>query len=107
MTDKQIAAFAREYAEEKAQSDREQGFPESFIKDMAEFNEKEMKSVLEFLLLRYALVEKDEIKAKYKRVEELLNAGIKENNMLVAAPMSTYLHVLRLTFPEIAKEVEG
>lgn len=40
----QITALAREYAEEKARADREQGFSEPFINDMFEFYKKDMKS---------------------------------------------------------------
>ena len=54
----EITALAREYAEEKARADREQGFPEPFINDMFEFYKKDMKSALDFLLRRFCLVEK-------------------------------------------------
>lgn len=70
MTPEEITALAREYAEEKAQSDREQGFPESFIKDMLEYNEKEFKSVLEFLLRRFCLVEKEAVRKEYESVKD-------------------------------------
>lgn len=58
MNQDQITALAREYAEEQGKLDREQGFPEFFIKDMLVFNEKGFKSVLEFLLRHFYLVEK-------------------------------------------------
>lgn len=59
----EITALAREYAEEKARADREQGFPETFINDMFEFYKKDMKSALDFLLRRFCLVEKSKATA--------------------------------------------
>lgn len=101
----QITALAREYAEEQGKLDREQGFPESFIKDMLEFNEKEFKSVLEFLLRRFCLVEKEQLK-------RVMSLHIEKSDENVKGGKAWFFHkgsanTLRYLFPEIAKEVEG
>lgn len=105
MKPEEITVLAREYAEEKAQSDREQGFPESFIKDMAEFNEKEMKSVLEFLFHRYCLVEKSKLEEEYH--EAKFTCGDVDPWSETFATRLAKKSMLERLFPNLGKEVES
>lgn len=113
MNDDQITAVAREYAEEQGKCDRERGFPESFIKDMLEFNEKDMKSALDFLLRRFCLVEKEKA-TKLCRLtlkhEDSVDYGLIDGlTDVVCDIFSEQYHQVAdgLDNPEIAKEVEG
>lgn len=113
MNDDQITALAREYAEEQGKRDREQGFPESFIKDMLEFNERDMKSALDFLLRRFCLVEKEKA-TKLCRLtlkhEDSVDYGLIDGlTDIVCDIFSEQYHQVAegLDNPEIAKEVEG
>lgn len=101
----QITALAREYAEEQGKLDREQGFPESFIKDMLEFNEKEFKSAIEFLLRRFCLVEKENIK-KYFQSRNYIFTHQDKYEVYIVRESEVEMKLLRCLFPEIAKEVE-
>lgn len=106
MNNDQITALAREYAEEQGKGDRELGFPEFFIKDMLEFNEKEMKSALDFLLRRYCLVEKKQVFEVYKSAKHNSKMAHRERLYTMLAVTSARKALLESLFPEIAKEVE-
>lgn len=112
MNDKQITAVAREYAEEQGKADRELGFPESFIKDMLEFNEKGMKSALDFLLRRFCLVEKEKATKLCHLTlehEDSVDYGLIDGlTDVVGDIFSEQYHQVAegLDNPEIAKEVE-
>lgn len=101
MKESEITTLAREYAEERGKLDREQGFPESFIKDMLEFNEKEFKSVLEFLLRRYCLVEKSKIKEVWSMITDVY---LDHGHITYDGARYLFNEVL---FPDLGKEVEG
>lgn len=96
MKKEEITSLAREYAEEEGKHDIQQGFGEAFAKDMLEFNEKEFKSVLEFLLRRYFLVEKERVKDEYEKAKMDMVSKYHQGSMVV----------LQVLFPEIGKEVE-
>lgn len=102
MTDRQITSLAREYAEEKANAEREQGFPVSFIRDMAEHNEKEMKSAIGFLLRRYYLVEK----SKVENIREGILVQLNPKNFGYSAYNQGRKELLESLFPDLGKEVE-
>lgn len=106
MNDDQITALAREYAEGQGKHAREHGFPESFIKDMLEFNEKDFKSVLEFLLRRYCLVEKKQVIEEYKSAKHDSKMVHRGRLYTMLAVVNARKALLESLFPEIAKEVE-
>ena len=103
----QITALARGYAEEQGRHDRELGFPECFIKDMLEFNEKDFKSVLEFLLRRFCLVEKSKVIEEYKSAKHDSKMAHRERLYTMLTVASARKAFLESLFPEIAKEVKG
>ena len=102
MNDTEITAIAREYAEEEGKHDIEQGFGEAFAKDMLEFNEKEFKSVLEFLLRRYALVEKEKVRRQFEYAKGLLDDQDYNKQCIGVGSRG----ILNRLFPEIEKEVK-
>lgn len=91
MTDDQITAFAREYAE---------------FTDTAEVNKKYISAIcenfLKYTLRRYCIVEKSKLKTKHKEALAALESNDNED-----VKWGTYrLSLLKSLFPEIAKEVE-
>lgn len=72
---------------------------------MAEFNEKEMKSVLEFLLHRYCLVEKSKLEEEYH--EAKFTCGNVDPCSDTFVSSLAQKSVLERLFPEIGKEAEG
>lgn len=104
MTQDQITALAREYAEEKGKEmERKQSLPNSLIREVMEMDAKEQTSFLQWLLRRYALVEKDKLKEEYKKVCESVNRHSTTTGCLFFVGQKQTLESL---FPEIAKEVE-
>lgn len=104
MDNDQITALAREYAEEATKdipSDNDiKSLRESAIKLNAEIMEKHLR----WLLRRYCLVEKEQL----KRVMAL---HIEKSDETVKGGKAWFFHkgsanTLRYLFPEIAKEVE-
>lgn len=105
MKSEEITTLAREYAEEEGKHDIQQGFGEAFAKDMLEFNEKEFKSVLEFLLRRYFLVEKSKVEQFFQSRQNILVNQDKYDRYIVDEA-SAEKRLMLCLFPEIAKEVE-
>lgn len=104
MTDDQITALAREYAEEATKdipSDNDiKSLRESAIKLNAEIMEKHLR----WLLRRYCLVEKEQLK-------RVMSLHIEKSDETVKGGKAWFFHkgsanTLRYLFPEIAKEVE-
>ncbi len=91
MTQEEITAIAREYAEERASM--MQGSLTTKI---------QAELVIRFLLRRYALVEKSKVETKYK--ESL--AALESNNHEDIKWGIYRLSLLDHLFPEIAKEVK-
>lgn len=112
MSDTEITALAREYAEESAQEAGVEFDPQ----DCACINcVIETKDVIKFLLRRFCLVEKSKVEQMYKEAAE----GKCELEKM--RPQNTYaknsiamrigvnfgcVHTLKSLFPEIGKEVE-
>lgn len=109
MDGEEITALAREYAEEQGKLDREQGFSEFFIKDMLVFNEKEFKSVLEFLLRHFYLVEKSKA-TKLCRLtlghSDSVDYGLIDSLTDIVCDIFSEQYQQVADSPEIAKEME-
>lgn len=105
MTDEQITAIAREYAEEMIKGTTSEELPNCLKNSMMTMNTEYIAEVFRWLLQRYCLVEKS------KLVEEYHEAKFACGNVdPCSETWATYLaqkSVLERLFPEIAKEVEG
>lgn len=92
MNEDQITALAREYAEEIYKGDTD------FI--------DECEQVIDWLLRRYCLVEKNKVEEKYKRskyyFEHTANSNPTQKQYFWGR-----ICAIEVLFPEIAKEVEG
>lgn len=93
MTDQEITALAREYAEEKCGNKTES--PMYFG-----LAEGEMEEKLRWLSRRYCLVEKDKAREVYAEQTFRYDPDRDLASIVVE-------HVLNRLFPEIAKEAEG
>lgn len=96
MTDDQLTALAREYAE---QTD---GSPE----DMA-YRKAIAENAFRFLSRRYSLVEKRYVKEAHKFVRSIIIDGYKSKSSCMIEVGKAYKALLEYLFPEIGKEVEG
>lgn len=95
MTQEEITALAREYAEEKAS-----------IMQGSLGTKIQAELVIRFLLRRYCLVEKGKVAEEYKRAIETNRNG-KETGVHSLCTMGSARKVLlESLFPEIAKEVQ-
>lgn len=99
MTDIEITALAREYAEEMCAH-----MEDDFIKDEAvRDNELAFQMAVEHLSRRFYLVEKSRAKTKYKEALAALESNDNED-----VKWGTYrLSLLDSLFPEIAKKGES
>lgn len=95
MSEEEITALAREYAEECC--------PKSDYKEDIEWRKEDIKhetscteTFLTWLLRRYALVEKSKVKDEYEKAKMDMVSKYHQGSMVV----------LQVLFPEIAKEVE-
>lgn len=107
ITDDQITALAREYGKYVANSlDYDMSYdPELQHKLVVKGHSEAAQSVLEWLLRRYCLVEKEQLK-------RVMSLHIEKSDETVKGGKAWFFHkgsanTLRYLFPEIAKEVEG
>lgn len=92
LTDTEITALAREYAEERAS-----------IMQGSLGTKIQAELVIRFLLRRYCLVEKGKLEAKHKEVLAALESNDNED-----VKWGTYrLSLLDHLFPDLGKEVES
>lgn len=98
MTNEQITALAREYAEYKQRTD-------AFKCSNKEFDVSDFEAVFHFLLRRFCLVEKSKVEEEYRA----------ENKTLSKVPPLSIIGciiygqtiVLESLFPDLRKEVEN
>lgn len=113
MTEEQITAIAREYAEE-IHTDTSAPFKDDVVCEEIENTE----SFLRFILQRYCLVEKSKLQSIIEALNEMVhyynrqaksccNNQMREVSEKCAAVMQGKVELLESLFPEIAKEVEG
>ena len=108
LTDRQITAIAREYAE-AIRKDSLSFFPRPLPDSMevlVQKDQKEAEKLIHFLLQRYCLVEKNRLIEEYKSA----TANFNNASDPVIPTMDYYLGIMKFIeslFPEIAKGVEG
>lgn len=106
MTDREITALAREYAEEKGRKmEMEQNLPNCLIKEVMEMDAQELTNFLQWLLRRFCLVEKDKVREAYKDAQKDQHNSERDFALTLAGRNRSA--VLIDIFPEIGKEVEG
>lgn len=99
MTNEQIIALAREYAEEMCAH-----MEDDFIKDEAiRDNESAFMMVVERLSRRFCLVEKSKVEEEYTKTCDSVNKHSATTGCLFFVGQKQTIEFL---FPEIAKEVE-
>lgn len=108
MTDQEITAIAREYAEEKANSISFTAYADpEFKKELyTKRYANEAKEAIEFLLRRYCLVEKEAVREEYCKATAHVAEAIKSKNPLSESCGKGKRLAIQSLFPEIAKEVE-
>lgn len=113
MTDTEITALAREYAEEIYPHEEGEDLGQmSFLRNNAI---KHISSTLKMLLRRFYLVEKSEVEQMYKEAAEgkcelekmqPQNTYAKNSILMKVGMNAGCAYTLKHLFPEIAKEVE-
>ncbi len=103
MNNDQITALAREYAEEGAE---EVGLPNCLQNETLGLVATETECVIKWLLRRFALVEKENIKRYFQSRNYILTHQDKYE-VYIVRESEVEMKLLRCLFPEIAKEVEG
>lgn len=103
MTDTEISAVAREYAEEIAQEVAVKFNPKDWACSHCEI---EAQAVIKFLLRHYCLVEKSKIRQIYQAKQHIL-ANQDIFGMTGATEAAAQKRLILCLFPEIGKEVEG
>lgn len=106
MTDTEITALAREYAEEATKADASDpnlsATDLNGIKhDVAEYAEE----VIRFLLRRYVLVEKSKVEEEYHEAN-ICRTHVERYGAQWGA-LTAKMALMERLFPEITKEVEG
>ena len=106
MTDDQITALAREYAEEVYRNVHKEMevLPSCLSNEAINMFAEDMESKLKWLLRRYCLVEKSKVKEVYKNTKSYKSEL--ESFSRQSDCCSVKLRLLESLFPEIAKEVE-
>lgn len=103
MTNDQIAALAREYAEECIDP---QGFSKETYEELVEEKAENVAYVLRWIRDRYCLVEKSKVREAYLEARATTKEGYKAKLGGMIAVGSANKALLESLFPEIAKEVE-
>lgn len=107
MTSEEIAALAREYAEEIVQdTDSYPELPISLLNEMRKEVAEDFEEKIRFLFRRYCLVEKSKVNTEYKNVAEAVDAKRKWNLTLSEDKLAK-ADLLFDLFPDLRKEVEG
>lgn len=115
MKSEEITALAREYAEEMNPASQLNDYPEAkMIADMmrkalSEVTAEQIKDFegfLRFLLRRYCLVEKENIK-KYFQSRNYILTHQDKYEVYIVRESEVEMKLLRCLFPEIGKEVES
>lgn len=103
MKPEQIATLAREYAEEIIQdTDSNPELPVCLLNEMRKEVAEDFEDKLHFLIRRYCLVEKEDVRAAYQQaMEQGKHAHVK-----CQVESRAQLRLLESIFPDIAKEVE-
>lgn len=103
MDEKEIAALAREYAEEMIKGRPSEELPNCLKNSMLKLNTEYVSEIFQWLTRRYCLVEKSKVKEEYKKACESVNKHSATTGCLFFVGNKQTIESL---FPEIAKEVE-
>lgn len=106
MTNEEIAALARELAEELYNDDRAYNSILWWGEEPKERKAEELEHTLRFLLRRYCLVEKEAVRKEYRKATAHVAEAIKSKNSLSESCGKGRRFAIHFLFPEIAKEVE-
>lgn len=115
MTDTEITALSREYAEEISPVRQLEDHPTAKMiadimrKALSEATAEQIKNFegfLRFLLRQYYIVEKEAVRKEYGRALETNQKGIEASSHVLCAIGCAQRALLESLFPEIAKEVE-
>ena len=106
MNEQEIAALAREYAEWVTNVPKAEELPNCLLNEANKLIADEAERMLQWLLRRYALVEKENIK-KYFQSRNYILTHQDKYEVYIVRESEVEMKLLRCLFPEIAKEVEG
>lgn len=105
MSEEEITALAREYAEEIIKGKPSEELPNCLKNSMLTMNTECVAEIFRWLMRRYCLVEKSKVEEEYK--EAKFTCGNVDPCSDTFAASLAQKSVLERLFPEIGKEVEG
>lgn len=105
MTDPEITALAREYAEEEAKGTAVESLPDGFKENVIQRNADHFEKHLRWLTRRLCLVEKERVKYEYH--EAKFTCGNVDPCSDTFVSSLAQKSVLERLFPEIAKEINN
>lgn len=106
MTDTEITALAREYAEEKGKKmEHEQILPNCLIKEVMKMDTEEQTKFMTWLTRRFCLVEKSDLEKTRQVIMNIIKAGENLRRKKSIDEGKAQLSLFDALFPEIAKEV--
>lgn len=116
MSNEEITALAREYAEESTKADAsDPNLSESDLIEIRHDIEEYVTGILRFLFRRYALVEKSKVEELYDHIRQQQrelwqkrpqDKDVENARKLLLSSYAMERDMLESLFPEIAKEVE-
>lgn len=104
MKESEITALAREYAEEMIKGRPSEELPNCLKNSMLTMNTEYIAEIFQWLLRRFALVEKSRVEETYNRIWNEWNFTLDAENK---ANCKFILSAIASLFPEIGKEVES
>lgn len=105
MTDTEITALAREYAEEMIKGKPSEELPNCLKNSMLTMNTEYIAEVFQWLMRRYYLVEKSKAKQIFQSRQNIL-ANQDKYDRYIVDEASAEKRLMLCLFPEIAKEVQ-
>lgn len=104
--DDQIAALAREYAEEMIKGRPSEELPNCLKNSMLAMNTEYIAKIFQWLTRRFCLVEKSKVEEEYKSSKHYFE-HTDSSNPTQKQYFWGRMCAIESLFPEIAKEVEG
>lgn len=106
MTQDQITALAREYAEEMIKDRPSEELPNCLRNSMLAMNTEYIAKIFQWLTRRFCLVEKSKVEEEYKSSKHYFE-HTDSSNPTQKQYFWGRMCAIESLFPEIAKEVEG
>lgn len=103
MSNEEITALTREYAEEMIKGKPSEELPNCLKNSMLTMNTEYVAEIFQWLTHRYALVEKEAVRKQFESAKKLIESRDYNKQCIGVGSRG----VLERLFPEIAKEVEG